>query len=198
MPRQSIKLRCVTDDSDATQYSLCREDCLTISRFSFLFIKAELDTLERRWRRRLEMQQRESAKKTAASAAVAAAASSGRMLPQGTDKAADSTQQLNPVAQTAAWLDRAKSALKEPTKETPQEATDLHHQMEEVQRLIHEGPVIQQTSADLPHMLDDETQEATVGEVEPADKRMRTAEDAEALVGFLRRVRASAASGEEF
>ena len=145
------------------------------------------------------MQQRDSAKKAAASAAVAAAASSGRTLTTGVDKTTDSTQR-NPVAQTAAWLDRAKSALKEPPEETPAEATDLHHQMQEVQRLIHEGPVIQQTSADLPHILDEEIQAAVseAGEVEPADKRMRTAEDAEALVGFLRRVRASAASGEEF
>ena len=35
-------------------------------------------------------------------------------------------------------------------------------------------------------------------EVEPADKRLKTDEDAEALVGFIRSVRASAASGEEF
>jgi hypothetical protein len=39
------------------------------------------------------------------------------------------------------------------------------------------------------------TAAAAAAEVEPADKRMRTAEDAEALVGFLRSVRASAASG---
>jgi uncharacterized membrane protein YcjF (UPF0283 family) len=164
-----------------------------------MLVQAELETLERRWRRRLEMQQRESAKKAAASAAVAAAASSGRPLAPGNDKTTEGAQP-NPVAQTAAWLDRAKSALKEAPEEAPEEATDLHNQIEEVQRLIHEGPVIQQTSADLPHILDEEIQEAVseTGEVEPADKRLRTAEDAEALVGFLRRVRASAASGEEF
>ena len=137
------------------------------------------------------MQQRESAKKAAASAAVAAIATSGR-----TD-----IGQPNPVAQTASWLDRAKSALKEPPTENTVEAISLHYQMQEVQRLIHEGPVIQQTSADLPHMLDDEAP-SLIGqqnvEVEPADKRLRTDEDAEALVGFIRSVRASAASGEEF
>ena len=145
------------------------------------------------------MQQRESAKKAAASAAVAAAASSGRTVPPNADYTTE-VAQPNPVAQTAAWLDRAKSALKEPPEETFEATTDLHNQMQEVQRLIHEGPGIQQTSADLPHMLDEVTQAAVseAGEVEPADKRMRTAEDAEALVGFLRRVRASAASGEEF
>ena len=73
-------------------------------------------------------------------------------------------------------------------------------QMQEVQRLIHEGPIIQQSSADLPDMLDQAEQQAgTISpNPEPADKRLRTAEDAEALVGFLRSVRASAASGEDF
>lgn len=138
------------------------------------------------------MQQRESAKKAAASAAVAAIATSGQ---------AD-IGQPNPVAQTASWLDRAKSALKETPTEDTIEAISLHYQMQEVQRLIHEGPVIQQTSADLPQMLDDETpiqhESQQNVEVEPADKRLRTDEDAEALVGFIRSVRASAASGEEF
>lgn len=122
-----------------------------------------MDTLERRWRRRLELQQRESAKKAVAR----------------TDPV------VHPVAQTAAWLDRAKSALQEPTA-----AEALHYQIEQVQRLIYEGPVIQQTSADLPQMLE------TTSDSSPADKRLRTDEDAEALVGFIRSVRAAA--GEEF
>jgi hypothetical protein len=139
----------------------------------------------------MEMQQRESAKKAAASAAVAAVATSGRT---------DIVQQ-NPVAQTAVWLDRAKVALQKPPTENAEEVLSLHYQIQEVQRLIHEGPVIQQTSADLPHILDEETPAAASQqnpEVEPADKRLRTDEDAEALVGFIRSVRASAASGEEF
>lgn len=160
------------------------------------FAQSELETLERRWRRRLETQLRESAKKAAASAAVAAAASGDSLGPGNSSE----NTQPNAVAQTAAWLDRAKSAL----LETTDDVSDLHHQMQEVQQLIHEGPGIQQTSAELLHILDEETRtvpdnEAVggVGEVEPADKRMKTTEDAEALVGFLRRVRASAASGEE-
>ena len=147
--------------------------------------------MERRWRHRLELQQRESAKKAAASAAVAAIATSGR----------SDIGQPNPVAQTASWLDRAKSALKETPTEDTVESISLHYQMQEVHRLIHEGPVIQQTSADLPHMLDDEIPTNSGQQnvkVEPADKRLRTDEDAEALVGFIRSVRASAASGEEF
>jgi hypothetical protein len=160
--------------------------------------QAELETLERRWRRRLETQLRESAKKAAASAAVAAAASSGESVVPGTS---GENMQPNAVAQTAAWLDRAKSAL----LETPGDVSDLQHQMQEVQQLIYEGPSIQQTSAELLNILDEESRlvalneaGSAVGEVEPADKRMKTTEDAEALVGFLRQVRASAASGEEF
>jgi hypothetical protein len=167
------------------------------SSCAFHLGQAELETLERRWRRRLETQLRESAKKAAASAAVAAAASSEENVVPG---ASGENMQPNAVAQTAAWLDRAKSAL----LETPEDVSDLQHQMQEVQQLIHEGPSIQQTSAELLHILDEESRLVSLTdaggavEVEPADKRMKTTEDAEALVGFLRRVRASAASGEEF
>jgi len=158
------------------------------------------------------MQQRESAKKAAASAAVAAAASAaGGAVPIGADGSTDNASQgvANPITQTATWLDRAKSALKEPPSAATQdlhydEEADLEGQMQEVERLIHEGPVIQQKSAGLPQMLDipEGAQSPTSGSVgsgdpEPADKRMKTAEDAEALVGFLRSVRASAASGAQ-
>jgi hypothetical protein len=111
----------------------------------------------------------------------------------------------HPVAQTAAWLDRAKSALLQEEEEEPstEGTASLHYQIQEVQRLIYEGPVIQQTSADLPQILDEETTTTpehppgTTTTVEPADKRLRTGdEDAEALVGFIRSVRAAA--GEEF
>jgi hypothetical protein len=95
--------------------------------------------------------------------------------------------------------------------------------MKEVQRLIREGPIIQQTTAGLPHLLDQGSFVQPSGQrkvtedqgsvylsspAEPADKRARTssasenssgAEDAEALVGFLKSVRASAeASGNAF
>ena len=148
------------------------------------------------------MQQRESARKAAASAVVAAAAASPGVLPS--EPAAENAQQPNPVTQTAAWLDRAKCALKEAPSEEREdgEGADLEGKMQEVERLIHEGPTIQQTSADLPQMLEvpDGAQSPTDGSVssgdpEPVDKRMKTAQDAEALVGFLRSVRASAASG---
>jgi len=175
------------------------------------------------------MQQRESARKAAASA-VAVAAERSSSAPHGVGSSDSSSreqhgkvgnrivnQEENAVARTASWLNRAKSALKDPakTKRTstpkakPRKADDLRSQMQEVERLINEGPAIQQTSAELPEMIDKAEEEAhpsasednmSAGssDIEPADKRLRTAEDAEALVGFLRSVRASAAAGREF
>mmetsp|Transcript_8928 Transcript_8928/g.22078 ORF Transcript_8928/g.22078 Transcript_8928/m.22078 type:complete len:503 (+) Transcript_8928:398-1906(+) len=227
--------------------------------------QAELDSLERRWRRRLELQQRESAKKAAASAAAANAASRGTVTVQGvpvsmlgtnSQNSTDSQLQQSAVTQAATWLDRANVILmgnigsgnaatssskrnspnyqqqnKDETRSTSSSMEDsLEHQMKEVQRLIYEGPMIQQTTAGLPNLLL-RTAVATVSTErkhgvdhntiiapssipthispthEPADKRMRMinaadsnptgAEDAEALVGFLRSVRASAAAGQE-
>eukprot|EP00977_Amphora_coffeiformis_P015816 scaffold4740_cov165-Amphora_coffeaeformis.AAC.14 len=167
--------------------------------------QSELEQLEERWRRRLEMQQRESAKKAAASAAAAAAAASsaphgGLMDP--TRSAASE----NPILQTATWLDRAKSLTSLPSdniKVLPR--SEVMNQMAEVQKLLKEGSSMQRTRAELTHLVDQSAERAdtTSGTEspppEPADKRLRTgAEDAEALVGFLRSVRASAASGQGF
>jgi hypothetical protein len=102
-------------------------------------------------------------------------------------------------------------------------SSEIENQMKAVQQLIYEGPLIQQTTAGLPQLLHQgmngqqhlNMPSSTTAisppsarndshkspEKEPVDKRMRTspegAEDAEALVGFLRSVRASAASGED-
>jgi hypothetical protein len=234
--------------------------------------KAELDALERRWRRRLELQQRESAKKAAASAAAANAASRGTVTVQGvpvsmlgasSQNSADSRLQQSAVTQAATWLDRANVILMgnigtesqvnssstgnganessqqqnmdETTSTNSSMEDSLEHQMKEVQRLIYEGPMIQQTTAGLPNLIlrtsasiasTDQKQQNTDTNttvatqmpsssahisptLEPADKRMRInntaadssttgAEDAEALVGFLRSVRASAAAGQDF
>jgi len=81
--------------------------------------QAELDTLERRWRRRLEMQQRESVKKAAASAAAANAASRGAtvqgvpvsMLGASSQSPSDSQLQQSAVTRAATWLDRANVIL---------------------------------------------------------------------------------------
>jgi hypothetical protein len=208
------------------------------------WLQAELDELERRWRRRLEMQQRESAKKAAASAAaVNASPQDGRLhLVQGGGVAlldthgvrvpAGNSIQQTVVTQAASWLDRANAILagskpsngvpvppssfsREPQSFDSIASNEIESQMQEVRRLIYEGPLIQQTAAGLPHLLScdgPENTTATMNRVpmagdqhtppEPADKRQRRtpspgAEDAEALVGFLRSVRASAASGPD-
>ena len=159
------------------------------------------------------MQQRESVKKSAASVAIVAAASSGN-VPYGLAsvdclRSSDPSDiRGNPVAKTASWLDRAKNVLSVPSGDnsTDEQTLELEKQIQEVQRLIHEGPGIQQTSQVLPQILDQHDDNGAdscvvgspTGDDEPADKRLRTAEDAEALVGFLRSVRASAAQGATF
>eukprot|EP00980_Cylindrotheca_fusiformis_P028335 scaffold22592_cov129-Cylindrotheca_fusiformis.AAC.21 len=208
--------------------------------------QAELDALERRWRRRLEMQQRESAKKAAASAAAVNHAPHdsvhhiqgvpvGLLDSQAPQGAVGNKMQQNVVTQAASWLDRANAILAGASKgdkgvfvpaesslreshqfdSTSSNENEIESQMQEVRRLIYEGPIIQQTAAGLPHLLSYDTRENTIatvnrvpmaGEhskaVEPADKRQRRtsvsgAEDAEALVGFLRSVRASATSSQD-
>lgn len=160
-------------------------------------LQAELLNLEKRWQRRLESQQRESAKKITATAAAAAATVErldGNPL----------TSKNTTVVETAAWLDRARSILEDPSNENAPSnddmSTSLENKMKEVQRLIHEGPVIQENTlgfGTLTDQSDDQGTASSGSDNEPADKRLRTAEDAEALVGFIRTVRAYAASGEE-
>jgi len=201
------------------------------------FHQAELDTLERRWRRRLEMQQRESAKKAAANVATGNGRNHAMIqgVPVALLSSADQGASSNGshvgqsvVTQAASWLDRANAILKggqihnfpigaslESTEQTAGESIDslpnseIENQMKEVQRLIYEGPQIQRTTAGLPNLLSSGHRGSSVVDSgppsppEPADKRMRTggaitgAEDAEALVGFLRSVRASAAAGDD-
>jgi len=91
--------------------------------------QAELVELEKKWRRRLELQQRESAKKAAASAAVANAANpgsaargsasiGGAAIVQGVPVAMlgvgsqGLTDRQSAVDQAASWLDRANAILK--------------------------------------------------------------------------------------
>lgn len=194
------------------------------------------------------MQQRESAKKAAASAAaVNASPQDGRLhLVQGgpvlalldthgVQVPAGNNIQQTVVTQAASWLDRANAILAGskpsngilvPTSSSSPEpqsfdniaSNEIESQMQEVRRLIYEGPIIQQTAAGLPHLLSCDGPENTTAtmnrvpmagdqhiSIEPADKRQRRtslssaegAEDAEALVGFLRSVRASAASGPD-
>lgn len=156
----------------------------------------------------MEMQQRESAKKAAASAAAAAAAASSAHQGGLEDLAAASVVSQNPILQTAAWLDRAKTLTSLPTDNIEAlPRSEVMNQMKEVQKLLSEGSTMQRSTAGLAHLADQAADlhfaESASGTEspppEPADKRLRTgAEDAEALVGFLRSVRASAASGQQF
>lgn len=74
----------------------------------------------------------------------------------------------NVVARTASWLDRATAVLSSsagdnngisnvispPARALPKDTEEqIEVQMNEVRRLIHEGPIIQQTTAGLPHLL---------------------------------------------
>mmetsp|Transcript_9930 Transcript_9930/g.12584 ORF Transcript_9930/g.12584 Transcript_9930/m.12584 type:complete len:663 (+) Transcript_9930:298-2286(+) len=136
--------------------------------------QSELDALERRWEKRLEMQQKDMAKKQAASAAAAAAASlSGRMQIHGkshlNQKSLNKTESRAVVAQTASWLDRANTLLsqahgssndssdQEAIKIRKSNSDEVEKQMKEVERLIDEGPIIQKTSAGLQTLLESTT-----------------------------------------
>jgi hypothetical protein len=171
------------------------------------------------------MQQRESAKKAAASAAAAAAAhvaGRGSYSEQAVTNplgAPVDSQQVRKIAvtRTASWLDRANAILTgkqqassianqdhaDAVRSLPQQ--EIEKQMKEVQRLIHEGPVIQQSTVALPAMLNQDSARSSGNQPDspsrvrpPVDKRPRRlsgdsgAADAEALVGFLKSVRANA------
>lgn len=174
------------------------------------------------------------------------------ILGAGAHGANDSQIQQTAVTQAASWLDRANAILKgsistdaamnssthtstssspQPRDESTQSSGDdsLENQMIEVQRLIYEGPAIQQTAAAFPNLLIQSSNSSDQGrsspgmaarpgvalstdaagmvapDSEPADKRLRTSNtsagpetgDAEAFVGFLSSVRASAAAGHD-
>jgi hypothetical protein len=119
------------------------------------------------------MQQRESAKKAAASAAAAAAAGRSHLHPQVAQLSQTGGAQQTPItgsqqiARTATWLERANlilsSKLDGSENSSPNSNESSHNsykdrrtedQIKEVERLIHEGPIIQQTSVGLPLLLE--------------------------------------------
>lgn len=131
--------------------------------------QAELMSLEKRWRRRLEMQQREASKKSAVLSPSmsnpsythhlgtphgGSASSSGNHTHQSA-RYLSSGQHI--VAQTATWLDRANSVLaasaSNVTSATTTGSIEVENQMKEVQQLIYEGPSIQKSSAGLTHLI---------------------------------------------
>ena len=103
--------------------------------------QSELKVLEAKWRERLEAQQREASKKA------------GRHSLHHISSPALSCAS-NDVTRTAAWLDQADMILHnaESDKMKNSEVDEnipyftLEEQMENVKRLIHEGPLIQQKS----------------------------------------------------
>lgn len=120
------------------------------------------------------MQQKEVAKKQAASAVAAAAAVSGRIL---NGKALRNSGNRAVVAQTASWLDRANAILAQNHPERPtyeqerklvkSSSDEVEDEMKEVERLIHEGPIIQQSSAGFPTLLQQKSFPSTTS---PASK----------------------------
>jgi len=113
--------------------------------------------LERRWKSRLEIQQQESAKKRAAAVATESLHLHGvipNSQPIKTSKHSFNSSS-NSLAQTASWLDRANSILsnsqyrKEEFTSKSTHDDSVKKEMEEVQRLIHEGPIIKKASAGL-------------------------------------------------
>lgn len=90
------------------------------------------------------MQQRESAKKAAAAAVVA-----GKHQPS-SGNATQHHMEVHThasVTKTASWLDRASTLLSN-------RGAEVENQIKEVQALIHEGVVVQRTSAGLPRLLE--------------------------------------------
>eukprot|EP00934_Nitzschia_sp_Nitz4_P003184 Nitzschia sp. Nitz4//scaffold62_size106224//32147//33416//NITZ4_004348-RA/size106224-augustus-gene-0.88-mRNA-1//1//CDS//3329555832//3174//frame0 len=189
--------------------------------------QAELVELERRWRRRLEMQQREATKRVPPP--TVPQGNSTPATPQAIAPIVTPRLGQNVVTQAASWLDRANAILKDTQPESERGGDvssgrhavaggvdyesisneELEHQMRAVQSLINEGPLVQQTTAGLPSLLsgqgspdilEAEVESATS---EPPEKRLRTSgsitsvDDADALVGFVRSVEESAAAAGE-
>ena len=144
--------------------------CLQSFPIFFFSLQAELDELERKWRKRLEIQEQESARKAAASAAAAASGHLG----DPSNNLADAQIKRNLIAKTASWLDRADAILsvgdratsssaedngERTSKSSQDEAADqlpkstLESQMKEVEKLLNEGTLIQKTSKGLPELL---------------------------------------------
>mmetsp|Transcript_22665 Transcript_22665/g.33570 ORF Transcript_22665/g.33570 Transcript_22665/m.33570 type:complete len:591 (+) Transcript_22665:384-2156(+) len=125
-------------------------------------VQSELDSLERRWRRRLDMQKRDAEKKQAASvaastAAAAAAAASAPHLHDPTSALIRLNASALPgnrvvVTRTASWLDRANAILSkrrsvaESLSKKAKKEESTTKEMQEVERLIEEGPIIQESS----------------------------------------------------
>jgi hypothetical protein len=126
------------------------------------FPQSELETLEKRWRKRLDMQRKEADKKQAASvaasaAAAAIAAASAPHLHDPTSALIRLNASALPgnrvvVTRTASWLDRANAILSnrrianEQLSKQLGQRDEVKKEMQEVKKLIQEGPIIQKSS----------------------------------------------------
>jgi len=124
--------------------------------------QSELETLEKRWRKRLDMQRKEADKKQAASvaasaAAAAIAAASAPHLHDPTSALIRLNASALPgnrvvVTRTASWLDRANAILSnrrianEQLSKQLGQRDEVKKEMQEVKKLIQEGPIIQKSS----------------------------------------------------
>ena len=148
--------------------------------------QAELEELEEKWRKRIEIQQRESAKKAAASAAAAAATGGNGGDPRGSEMSEEQLKR-NIVAKTALWLDRAGALLSgnyvspENLVVAPPKIDDIEllppslveFQMKEVEKLLNEGSIIQKVGKGLPRLLEGSTHLNLTAGKEAPSKRSR-------------------------
>eukprot|EP00816_Leptocylindrus_hargravesii_P012336 CAMPEP_0196808182 /NCGR_PEP_ID=MMETSP1362-20130617/8171_1 /TAXON_ID=163516 /ORGANISM="Leptocylindrus danicus, Strain CCMP1856" /LENGTH=546 /DNA_ID=CAMNT_0042182417 /DNA_START=279 /DNA_END=1919 /DNA_ORIENTATION=+ len=140
--------------------------------------QAELETLEKKWRQRLEAQQREASKK-----AGLRHHHNGSIHP--------SVSASHDVTRTAAWLDQAdillQSAAENYSPPTNSGSSSgrvscarIEEQMENVKRLLQDGPIIQQTSSSIPKILEASVATSTnvahdfnnVGDHEPSKRKV--------------------------
>jgi len=132
--------------------------------------QAELNDLEERWRRRLEMQQKETARKAATTTSGAGKHLNLSFFKPSHDLTNEDLERSSVVAETASWLDRANSILSNQNSSSIsthqntvgsnillKNEADVKKEMQEVQRLIHYGSKIQKSSAELPMLLKQST-----------------------------------------
>jgi hypothetical protein len=107
----------------------------------------ELEALEGRWRRRLEAQHRDSQKKVTSSTLSSAHSNplclSGSLIESAPSQLRNNASDLT---QAVSWLEKANAVLSQDTSEQQ----DYETEMQQVQRLIFEAPIIHNISIGLP------------------------------------------------
>lgn len=119
---------------------------------SRLSSQAELDALERRWRVRIETQQKETSRRSHRNASIRVAIPISHLEDKTSETLSGNCHGLQnkekeAFTQAATWLERAESIL------TSRYSSDLETQMKQVEALIHEGPSIHTSSSILSALL---------------------------------------------